>query len=85
MAAVNLTGFRSGSAIEKIMPEQHKSAPPSFGPSMEVSDLVRTYGITRDQAKRLVNRIGKDRVKLEQAARILKARFSARSASEAER
>jgi hypothetical protein len=65
------------------MPEQRKSARPSF--SIEVSDLVRTYGITRDQAKRLVNKIGKDRVKLEQAARILKARFSARSASEAQR
>jgi hypothetical protein len=52
---------------------------------MEVSDLVRTYGITRDQARRLINRIGNDMVKLEEAARILKARLSARSASEAQR
>jgi hypothetical protein len=70
---------------EDIMPEQRKSASPSFAQSMEVSDLVRTFGITRDQARRLINRIGNDRVKLEQAARILKARFSARSSSEAQR
>jgi hypothetical protein len=70
---------------EDIMPEQRKSASPSFAQSMEVSNLVRTFGITRDQARRLINRIGNDRVKLEEAARILKARFSARSASEAQR
>jgi hypothetical protein len=42
----------------------------------EISDLVRAHGITRDQARRLINRIGMDRARLEHAAGILKARLS---------
>jgi hypothetical protein len=45
--------------------------------------LVRAYGITRDQARRLINRIGNNRAKLSEAARILKARLPSRSGSEA--
>ena len=41
---------------EERKPEARKSAPPSA----EVSDLVRSYGITRDQARRLINKIGKN-------------------------
>jgi hypothetical protein len=41
--------------------------------------LVRAYGITRDQARRLINRIGNNRAKLSEAARILKARLPSRS------
>src|SRR5262245_40793572 len=60
---------------EEIMPEQRKPEARSFAPpSAEVSDLVRTYGITRDQARRLINKIGKNRAKLDEAARILKSR-----------
>ena len=59
------------------MPEKRKSG--SRRP-VEVSDLVRAHGITRDQARRLINRIGNDRAKLDQAARTLKARLSSRPA-----
>ncbi len=55
------------------MPEQRKPEARSFAPpSAEVSDLVRTYGITRDQARRLINKIGKNGPKLDEAARMLK-------------
>jgi hypothetical protein len=64
---------------EEIMPEQRKPEARSFTPpSAEVSDLVRTYGITRDQARRLINKIGNNRAKLAEAARTLKTRFSSR-------
>ncbi len=59
---------------EERKPEARKSAPPSA----EVSDLVRSYGITRDQARRLINKIGKNRAKLDEAARTLKIRLSSR-------
>jgi hypothetical protein len=59
------------------MPEKRKSGTRR---PVEVSDLVRAHGITRDQARRLINRIGNDRAKLDQAARTLKARFSSRPA-----
>jgi hypothetical protein len=39
---------------------------------------VRSYGITRDQARRLINKIGKNRAKLDEAARTLKTRLSSR-------
>jgi hypothetical protein len=62
---------------EEIMPEQRKPEARSFAlPSATVSDLVRTYGITRDQARRLINKIGKNGAKLDEAARILKTRLS---------
>ena len=61
---------------EAIMPEhQRKPGALSFAPpSEQVSDLVRTYGITRDQARRLINKFGKNRAKLDEAARMLKTR-----------
>jgi hypothetical protein len=59
------------------MPEKRKSGTRR---PVEVSDLVRAHGITRDQARRLINRIGNDRAKLDQAARTLKARLSSRHA-----
>ena len=46
----------------------------------EISDLVRAHGITRDQARRLINRMGTNRTKLDQAATILKGRLSPRPA-----
>jgi hypothetical protein len=52
---------------------------------VEISHLVHAYGITRDQARRLINRIGNNRAKLGEAARILKGRLPSRSVSEAER
>jgi hypothetical protein len=62
------------------MPEERKSGTRSSDLTSEISDLVRTHGITRDQARRLINRIGKNRAKLNHAATILKARFSPRRA-----
>jgi hypothetical protein len=56
------------------MPEERKSGKRSLALSSEVSDLVRAHGVTRDQARRLINRIGHNRAKLDQAARILKVR-----------
>jgi hypothetical protein len=57
------------------MPEERKSGAGRYALAIEISDLVRAHGITRDQARRLINRIGKNRAKLDHAARILKARF----------
>jgi hypothetical protein len=65
------------------MPKEHKSGSSSAA-SIEIANLVRAHGITRDQARRLVNRIGKNRAKLNEAARILKARLPLRSISVAE-
>jgi hypothetical protein len=60
------------------MPAKRKSGPRGLAPSIEVSHLARAHGITRDQARRLMNRIGNNRTKLDEAARILKARSSPR-------
>jgi hypothetical protein len=60
-----------------------KSRPSRSISATETSSFARAYGITRDQARRLINRIGKNRAKLDEAARILKARLPSRSASEA--
>jgi hypothetical protein len=62
------------------MPEERKSVTRRSDLTSEISDLVRTNGITRDQARRLINRIGKNRAKLNHAATILKARLSPRRA-----
>jgi hypothetical protein len=68
------------------MPKEHKSGPRSLAHhQVEISHLVHAYGITRDQARRLISRIGNNRAKLGEAARILKARLPSRSVSEAER
>jgi hypothetical protein len=61
------------------MPTEHKAGPSSLASPIEISNLVRAYGITRDQARRLINRIGNNRAKLSEAARILKARLPSRS------
>ena len=60
------------------MPEERKSGTPRSGLAMEISDLVRAHGITRDQARRLLKIIGKNRTKLNHAASVLKARYSPR-------
>jgi hypothetical protein len=60
------------------MPAKRKSGPRGLAPSIEVSHLARAHGITRDQARRLMNKIGNNRTKLDEAARILKARSSPR-------
>jgi hypothetical protein len=74
---------RSYSREEETMPKEHKSGPSSQASSIEISHLVHAYGITRDQARRLIGRIGNNRAKLVEAARILKARLPSRSVSEA--
>src|SRR5260370_6713252 len=53
--------------------------PRTLAHHVEITYLVRAYGITRDQARRLIGRIGKNRAKLGEAARILKARLPLRS------
>jgi hypothetical protein len=58
------------------MTDEHKPGARRPESAIEISELVRAHGITRDQARRLINRIGKNRAKLDQAATILKARFS---------
>ena len=67
----------------KTMPTKHKSGRGSSAHRVEISHLVHAYGVTRDQARRLLSRIGHDRAKLGEAARILKARLPSRSVSEA--
>ena len=62
------------------MPNKQTS---SLAHHVEISYLVRAYGITRDQARRLIGRIGNNRAKLGEAARILKARLPLRSVSKA--
>ena len=47
------------------------------------SRLARTHGITRDQARRLIRKIGSNRTKLDEAVSVLKARSSSRLGSEA--
>src|SRR5262249_42693173 len=58
----------------KTMPTEHKSGRGNSAHRVEISQLVQVYGVTRDQARRLLSRIGNDRAKLGEAARILKAR-----------
>jgi hypothetical protein len=58
------------------MPTEHKAGPSSLASPIEISNLVRAYGITRDQARRLINKIGKNGPKLDEAARILQTRLS---------
>ena len=53
------------------MSKEHTSKPSSSAHPVEISYLVRAYGITRDQARRLIGRIGNNRSKLGEAARIL--------------
>jgi hypothetical protein len=64
----------------KTMPNKQTS---SLAHHVEISYLVRAYGITRDQARRLIGRIGNNRAKLGEAARILKARLPSRTVSKA--
>jgi hypothetical protein len=66
------------------MSKEQKSGSSSLASSIEIAYLVRAHGITRDQARRLINRIGNNRAKLSEAARILKARLPLRSISVAE-
>ena len=61
------------------MTKKHKLRSRRLASSIEISNLVRTYGITRDQARRLISRIGSNKAKLGEAARILKARLPSRS------
>jgi hypothetical protein len=65
------------------MPNDPQSGPRRAASSIEISHLVHAYGITRDQARRLIGRIGNNRAKLVEGARILKARLPSRSVSEA--
>ena len=53
--------------------------PRTLAHHVEITYLVRAYGITRDQARRLISRIGSNKAKLGEAARILKARLPSRS------
>ena len=59
------------------MSNNHKSGPRRLASSNEISNLVRAYGITRDQARRLISKFKNDRAKLGKAARVLKARLTA--------
>jgi hypothetical protein len=59
------------------MPKEHKLGTRRLASSIEISNLVRAYGITRDQARRLITKFGNNRAKLSEAARVLKARLAA--------
>src|SRR5262245_15112838 len=72
------------SVIEKFvclerrsMPKEHALSASTSGHQIEISNLVRAHGITRDQARRLIKRFGNNRAKLSEAARTLKARSAA--------
>jgi hypothetical protein len=65
------------------MPKEHTTEPSRLPHRVEISHLVHAYGITRDQARRLVSKIGNNRAKLGEAARILKARLPSRPVSQA--
>jgi hypothetical protein len=67
------------------MAKEHKPGRGNSAHRVEISHLVHAYGITRDQARRLISRLGNNRAKLGEAARILKARLPSRSVSKAER
>ena len=64
------------------MPKQHNSSS-TLVQRVQITILVRAYGITRDQARRLLGKIGNDKAKLSEAARILKARLPSRSIARA--
>jgi len=66
----------------ETMPKRHKSGLSTLAHRGEISHLIHAYGITRDQARRLLSRIGHNRAKFAEAARILKARLLSRSFSE---
>ncbi len=55
------------------------NGPKALAPSTDVLHLARTYGITRDQARRLIKKFRKDLKKLDESARILSARSSRNS------
>jgi hypothetical protein len=59
------------------MPKEHKLGPRRLASSIEISNLVRTNGVTRDRARRLINKFGNNRAKLSEAARVLKAPLAA--------
>jgi hypothetical protein len=63
------------------MPNDHKSGPTRSAASTEISKLIRAYGVTRDQARRLINTFGNNRAKLSEAAQTLKARSPAPGAA----
>jgi len=64
------------------MPDKQRRGPRSMIPSTEVWHLARKHGITRDQARRLINKFGKNNpAKLDEATAILKARYSPHSNS----
>jgi hypothetical protein len=63
------------------MPNDHKSGPTRSAASTEISKLIRAYGVTRDQARRLINKFGNNRAKLSEAAQTLKARSPAPGAA----
>jgi hypothetical protein len=67
------------------MREKHNTRASSLATSIEASQLTRTHGITPDQARRLIKKIGNNRTKLDEAASILlKARSSSQPGSEAQ-
>ena len=51
------------------MPNDHIPGPSRLASSIEIASLVQAHGITRDQARRLVNRFGNNRAKLSEAER----------------
>jgi len=61
------------------MVDRRFRGPRSLATPVEVFHLARRHGITRDQARRLINKFGNDKTKLDDAARILKERFSRHS------
>src|SRR5262249_32496010 len=61
----------------ETMPNDHIPGPSRLASSIEIASLVQAHGITRDQARRLVNRFGNNRAKLSEAGRTLKARLAA--------
>jgi hypothetical protein len=40
------------------MPNDRKSGPRRFASSVDISNLVRAHGVTRNQARRLINKFG---------------------------
>jgi hypothetical protein len=49
--------------VEQRSANNHASRPGSLRHQIEISNLVRAYGITRDQARRLIKRFGNNRAK----------------------
>src|SRR5262249_45378761 len=67
----------SRSLERRSMPKEHALSASTSGHQIEISNLVRAHGITRDQARRLIRRFGNNRAKLSEAARTLKTRSAA--------